>query len=108
TRPGAQPVDADEEWARIAPVLEAMRDCGVPLSVDTFKPEIMRKALDAGADMINDIYGFRQSGAIEAVADSRCGLCVMHMQGEPRTMQQSPDYDDVVLEVQQFLQERVQ
>lgn len=107
TRPGAQPVDADEEWRRVAPVLEAMRDCGVPLSVDTFKPEIMRKALDAGADMINDIFGFRQPGAVEAVVGSKCGLCVMHMQGEPRTMQQSPFYGDVAAEVRQFLRERV-
>ena len=107
TRPGAQPVDAEEEWRRLAPVLEALRDCGVPLSVDTFKPAIMRKVLDAGADMINDIYGFRQPGAIEAVAGSRCGLCVMHMQGEPRTMEQSPVYADIVADVRQFLQLRI-
>lgn len=107
TRPGAQPVDAQEEWRRLAPVLEALRDCGVPLSVDTFKPEIMRKALDVGVDMINDVYGFRQPGAIDAVAGSRCGLCVMHMQGEPRTMQQAPSYVDITAEVQRFLRERV-
>ena len=79
TRPGAEPVSAADELARLLPVIEALRDCGVPLSIDTFKPEVMRAVLDAGADMINDIYGFRQPGAIEAVAQSRCGLCVMHM-----------------------------
>src|SRR5690606_18475855 len=76
-------------------------------SVDTFKPEVMRRALDAGADMINDIYGFRRPGAIEAVAQSRCGLCVMHMQGEPKTMQASPHYEDIVDEVGLFLQQRI-
>jgi len=107
TRPGAQAVDADEEWRRIAPVLAALHDCGVPLSVDTFKPGTMRKALDAGADMINDIYALRQPGAVDAVAHSHCGLCLMHMQGEPGTMQQNPQYDDVVAEVAQFLHARV-
>lgn len=90
TRPGAEPVSVADELARLLPVIEALRDCGVPLSIDTFKPEVMRAVLDAGADMINDIYGFRQPGAIEAVAQSRCGLCVMHMKGEPRTMQATP------------------
>src|SRR5690606_270258 len=99
TRPGADPVSSEQELARILPVLEALRDAGIPLSVDTFKPEVMRRALDAGADMINDIYGFRRPGAIEAVAQSRCGLCVMHMQGEPKTMQASPHYEDIVDEV---------
>lgn len=108
TRPGAQPVPADEEWRRIAPVLRALRDGGVPLSVDTFKPGIMRQALDAGADMINDIWGLRQPGALDAVAASGCGLCVMHMQGEPRTMQQQPDYADVVGDVTGFLRQRIQ
>lgn len=107
TRPGAQPVPAEVELGRLLPVLEALRDAGVPLSVDTFKPEVMRRVLDAGADMINDIYGFRQPGALQAVAGSRCGLCAMHMQGEPRTMQQAPQYDDVVAEVRSFLQERL-
>jgi len=107
TRPGAQPVSAENELRRLLPVLEALRDAGVPLSVDTFKPEVMRRVLDAGADMINDIYGFRQPGALQAVAASRCGLCAMHMQGEPRTMQQAPQYGDVVAEVRGFLQERL-
>lgn len=108
TRPGAQPVEADEELSRLLPVIEALRPLGVPLSVDTFKPDVMRCVIDAGADMINDIFGFRQPGAIQAVAGSQCGLCVMHMQGEPRTMQQAPRYIDVVAEVRAFLHERVQ
>lgn len=107
TRPGADPVSAREELKRILPVIEALRSADVPLSIDTFKPEVMRKALDAGADLINDIYGFRQPGAIEAVADSNCGLCVMHMQGEPKTMQRTPQYDDVMHDVGQFLHERL-
>lgn len=107
TRPGAQPVEAREELARLLPVIEALRPLNVPLSVDTFKPEVMGKVADAGADMINDIYGFRWPGAIAAVASSRCGLCVMHMQGEPRTMQTAPAYTDVVLEVREFLRDRV-
>lgn len=106
TRPGAEPVSAPDELARLLPVIEALRDCGVPLSVDTFKPEVMRATLDAGVDMINDIYGFRQPGAIEAVAASRCGLCVMHMQGEPGTMQQSPVYTDLFGEISTFLTTR--
>lgn len=107
TRPGAEPVPADAELARLLPVIEALRDDGVPLSVDTFKPEVMRAVLDAGADMINDIYAFRQPGAIEAVAGSRCGLCVMHMQGEPGTMQLAPEYGDLLREIGDFLMGRV-
>ncbi|ARP95287.1 dihydropteroate synthase [Bordetella genomosp. 13] len=108
TRPGAEPVSAQDELRRLLPVIEALRDCGVPLSVDTFKPEVMSAVLDAGADMINDIYGFRQPGAIEAVAQSRCGVCVMHMKGEPRTMQQSPEYSDLLGEIGMFLGSRAQ
>ncbi len=107
TRPGAQTVTPNEELDRLLPVIEGLRDAGVPLSVDTFKPATMCRVLDAGADMINDIYGFRQPGAIEAVARRSCGLCVMHMQGEPRTMQTAPAYRDVVAEVKEFLSERV-
>lgn len=108
TRPGAQALSFNEELDRLMPVIEGLRDCGVPLSVDTFKPAIMAEVLAAGVDIINDIYGFRQPGAIEAVAHSACGLCVMHMQGEPRTMQAAPHYSDVVAEVRQFLQQRFQ
>lgn len=107
TRPGAQEVDAQAEFSRLAPMLEALRDAGVPLSVDTCKADVMRQVLDAGADMINDIAGFRDPEAIRAVASSDCALCVMHMKGEPRTMQQAPFYEDVVAEVRGFLEERV-
>ncbi|MDH0682652.1 dihydropteroate synthase [Achromobacter animicus] len=109
TRPGADPVSVADELNRLLPVVEALRDCGVPLSIDTFKPEVMRATLDAGADMINDIYGFRQPGAIEAVSQSRCGLCVMHMKGEPRTMQAAPpEYTDLIGEIGLFLGARAQ
>lgn len=107
TRPGSDAVSIEEELNRILPVLHGLKDAAVPLSVDTFKPEVMRAALDAGADMINDIYGFRRPGARAAVADTHCGLCAMHMQGEPKTMQMAPQYDDVKHEVELFLQERV-
>ena len=106
SRPGAIPASLDEELARLLPVLDALKHCGVPISVDTYKPEVMRAALEAGASMINDIYGFRWPGAIEAVRESGCALCVMHMQSEPLTMQQQPHYDDVVGEVAQFLMQR--
>lgn len=107
SRPGAQPVSADEEIARLLPVLAAMKDCGVPLSVDTCKPAVMRAALAAGADMINDITGFTDPAAIAAVADSDCALCIMHMQGEPRSMQGAPHYQNVTTEVSAFLSDRV-
>lgn len=107
TRPGAATVEPAEEIRRLLPVIEGLSACGVPLSVDTRKPEVMREVLAAGADMINDIAGFATPAAIEAVAASRCGLCVMHMQGEPGTMQQAPAYEDVVAEVQDWLRERV-
>lgn len=107
SRPGSVSLPLDEELARVIPVVEALRDCGKPLSVDTYKPEVMRAALAAGADLINDIWGFRMPGAIEAVAAGDAGLCVMHMQRDPATMQEDPHYDDVVGEVQAFLAERV-
>ena len=107
TRPGSPPVPLDEELRRVIPAVYALRDLGRPLSVDTYKPEVMREAILAGADMINDINAFRAPGALEAVADSDCGLCVMHMQSTPETMQQNPAYTDVVAEVVGFLRERV-
>ncbi|WP_442793615.1 dihydropteroate synthase [Paraburkholderia sp. ZP32-5] len=108
TRPGAPPVPLDEELERVIPLVERLHGANVPLSVDTYKPEVMRHALSAGADMINDIWGFRMVGAIDAVRDSDCGLCVMHMLGEPQTMQLGePQYDDVVSDVRRFLEERV-
>ena len=108
TRPGAPPVPLDEELERVMPLIEQLYGAQVPLSVDTYKPEVMRHALAAGADLINDIWGFRMPGAIDAVRDSRCGLCVMHMLGEPQTMQVcEPAYQDVVSEVRAFLEERL-
>lgn len=107
TRPGAQAVGVDEELARVMPVLEGVRGWGVPISVDTCKPAVMSIVLAAGADMINDINAFQAPGAVEAVAVSAsCGLCIMHMQGEPRTMQEHPVYEDVVSEVREFLAQR--
>jgi len=107
TRPGAEPATAAQELERLLPVLEGLKDCGVPLSVDTYKPEVMVAVLAAGADLINDIAALQHPGALEAVAASSCGICLMHMQGEPRTMQQQPVYGDVVAEVRAFLAERV-
>lgn len=106
TRPGALPVSAEQEIARVLPVIEGMRELGVPVSVDTSKPEVMRAALRSGADMINDVAGFRAPGAFETVAASAAALCIMHMQGEPRTMQADPHYDDVVAEVGEYLRMR--
>ena len=107
TRPGAQPVSLQEELDRVLPVLEGLRDCGVPLSVDTMKPEVMRAALAAGAAMINDVQALQLPGALEAVAGSDCKVCLMHMQGEPRSMQDAPHYADVVAEVEAFLAARI-
>lgn len=107
TRPGAAVVPLDEELRRVIPVIEGLASrAGVPLSVDTYKPAVMRAAIVAGADIINDIWALQQPGALEAVADSRVGVCLMHMQGTPQTMQAEPRYDDVVREVSDFLKER--
>ena len=106
TRPGAQPVGVDEELARIAPVVEGLVARGVPVSVDTCKPEIMRWSIEAGCSMVNDVNAFRSEGALEAVARAQVAVCAMHMQGTPETMQQEPRYDDVVAEVGGFLRER--
>ena len=107
SRPGAPPLPLEQELQRVMPVLYALRDMGKPVSVDTYKPQVMREAIIAGVDMINDINAFRAPGAIEAVRDSDCALCIMHMQRDPQTMQQAPDYGDVVREVTEFLRERV-
>jgi dihydropteroate synthase len=107
TRPGSPSVPVREELDRVMPVVYALRELGHALSVDTCKPEVMREAIIAGADMINDINAFRAPGAIEAVAGSDCGLCVMHMQGTPQDMQAQPVYQDVVAEVTDFLRARV-
>jgi dihydropteroate synthase len=107
TRPGAPPVPAEVELARLRPVLRALVDAGVPLSVDTRKSEVMRAVLDEGADMINDVAGFRTEAAIDAVRGSTAACCAMHMRGDPLTMQQAPVYRDVVLEVRDWLVARV-
>jgi dihydropteroate synthase len=108
TRPGSPSVPVQEELARVMPVIYALRELGHALSIDTCKPEVMREAIIAGADMINDINAFRAPGAIEAVAGSDVGLCIMHMQGTPQDMQAQPVYADVVAEVTTFLRERVE
>jgi dihydropteroate synthase len=107
TRPGVAPISAQEELRRLMPVVYALRDCGRPISVDTNKPEVMREVIAAGADMINDVNAFRAPGALALLAEGDSALCIMHMQGNPQTMQQAPEYDDVSLEVTQFLQQRV-
>ncbi len=107
TRPGAAPVTLDEERRRVLPVLEALVDAGVPLSVDTQKPELMREAAAAGAAMINDVNGFQAPGALAAVAAGQCAICIMHKQGSPQTMQQSPQYSDVVADVRDYLLQRI-
>ena len=107
SRPGATPLAAEEELSRLLPVLKAVRDAGVPISVDTYKPGVMQAVLDQGASMINDIWGLRQVGAIDVVSRYDCAVCIMHMQGEPQTMQQDPHYSDVVSEVGDFLRDRV-
>jgi dihydropteroate synthase len=108
TRPGAPPVPLDEERRRVLPVIEALAGCGVPLSVDTQKPQLMREAVAAGAAMINDVNGFLAPGAFEAVAGGAAAVCIMHKQGDPQTMQHDPRYDDVVTEVRDFLGARIE
>jgi dihydropteroate synthase len=107
SRPGATPVPLQQEIERLLPVIEALIDCGTPLSIDTVKPEVMRVVLATGVDMINDINALRAPGAMDAVAASKAGLCLMHMQGDPGTMQDAPHYLDIVTEVAEFLAERV-
>ena len=110
TRPGALPTAESDEISRVIPLVEALRAecdaCGVPLSVDTRKPAVMRAAIAAGATLINDVAALAAPGALEAVAASDAAVCLMHMRGEPATMQKAPQYDDVVSEVKAFLGER--
>ena len=107
TRPGAVSVALDEERKRVLPVLEALAGCGVPLSVDTRKPEFMLEAIAAGAAMINDVTALTAPAALTAVAQSPVAVCLMHMQGDPGTMQESPTYLEVVREVRDYLAQRV-
>ena len=109
TRPGAQPVSAAEEIERVVPVIERLaREADVPISIDTSKPEVMRAACAAGASFINDVQALRPAGALTIAVDLNVPVCLMHMQGEPRTMQQQPRYADVVSEVCVFLRQRAE
>ena len=108
TRPGAAPVDVGEELRRVIPVIERLAGrLAIPVSVDTSKPEVMRAAIACGASMINDVAALRAPGAIDAAAESDAAICLMHMQGEPLTMQSEPRYTDVLIEVRDFLRGRV-
>ncbi len=107
TRPGATPVPLEEELRRVIPVIEGLaRSVDVPISIDTYKPEVMRAAIAAGASIVNDVFALREPGGLEVVAASNAGVCLMHSQGTPQTMQADPHYEDVVAEVLAFLQER--
>jgi dihydropteroate synthase len=106
TRPGAQPIDEHEELVRLLPVIEGLQQFGCPVSVDTSKPAVMRAAVAAGATMINDVRALRAPGAVAAARQLGVPVCLMHMQGEPGTMQVSPEYEDVVTDVSGFLAER--
>jgi len=108
TRPGATPVPLEEELRRVIPVIEGLsKHAGVPISIDTYKPEVMRAAIAAGATIVNDVFALQQPGALEVVAASNAGVCLMHSQGTPQTMQADPQYQDVVGEVADFLRKRM-
>lgn len=107
TRPGAATVSAQEELDRVMPVIEGLRDISVPISIDTYKPEVMRAALASGASMVNDVNALQADGTLDAVAKSDAAVCLMHKQGVPQTMQQQPHYQDAVEEVAAFLRERI-
>ena len=106
TRPGAAEVSVEEEIRRVVPVIEALKDCGKAISVDTSKPEVMAAAIKAGAHIVNDVRALTMPGALEVVTKSKVGVCLMHMQGQPQTMQDAPDYENVVDEVQEYLLDR--
>ena len=108
TRPHASPVSLEEELRRVIPVIQLLKqETHVPLSIDTYKPEVMQQAMKAGVDMINDVRALQEPSGIETVADSQVGVCLMHMQGTPQTMQIDPQYEDVVIEVKDFLKRRL-
>lgn len=107
TRPGAPPVTLDEERSRVLPVIEALAGDGVPISVDTRKPVLMREAIAAGASLVNDVSALEEPDALDTVAQTSAAVCLMHKQGDPRTMQQSPHYEDVVREVRDYLAGRI-
>ena len=107
TRPGAKSLNSDEEWQRLEPVLKQVIKWDIPVSVDTYHPQTMQKALDLGVDIVNDVWAFRQLGALDAVALSRCGLCMMHMHGQPATMQLHPMTGNVMDELHVFFQRQL-
>ncbi len=107
TRPGAEFVTLQEELDRILPVIEAIKPLGKPISVDTRRSQVMRKVLDLGVNIINDVNALQDEQALETVAHSKADVCLMHMQGQPKTMQQNPEYDDVTADVMAFLQARL-
>ena len=109
TRPGATEVSAEEECNRVIPLIKAIRRISdIPISIDTSKPDVMQQAIEAGASMINDVNALRAEGAVELAAKLNVPVCIMHMQGQPRTMQHTPNYNNVVREVKEFLQQRIE
>lgn len=107
TRPGCDPVSVDEELKRITPIIKALKkNSNIVISVDTYKPKVMEQVIDMGVAMINDVFALQHPGAIDIIKKSNVGLCLMHMQGTPKTMQLNPTYEDVVSEVKSFLEER--
>lgn len=108
TRPGAEAVSVQQELDRVLPILEGLRGITVPISIDTFKPDVMRAAIAAGASMVNDVNALQDEAAMRVVAESHVAVCLMHKQGEVRTMQDAPRYRDVVADVRDFLRERVE
>ena len=107
TRPGAAFVSQQEELDRVLPVIQGLRSIAIPISIDTYKPSVMRAALSAGASMVNDVNALQTEGALDVIAESAAAVCLMHKQGTPATMQQSPVYQDVLEEVGGFLRERI-
>jgi dihydropteroate synthase len=107
TRPGSTPVCVEEELRRVLPVVQALANRNIPISVDTSKPEVMRATIKAGATMINDINALKSPGALEVAADGEVTVCIVHMQGKPQYMQADPQYEDVIIEIKDFLQQRI-
>ncbi|PCJ50926.1 MAG: dihydropteroate synthase [Gammaproteobacteria bacterium] len=108
TRPGAKPISADEELARVIPVIEYITQLNIPVSIDTNKASVMEAAVKAGASMINDVCALQNPGALEAASKLQVPICLMHMQGSPQTMQDKPHYDDVVVDIIQFFKQRIE
>jgi dihydropteroate synthase len=107
TRPGAAQVSAPEELDRVIPVIEGLRDISIPISIDTYKPEVMRAALEAGAVMVNDVNALQSAGALDTVVKTAAAICLMHKQGVPQNMQQQPQYQEIITEISSFLRGRI-